>query len=156
VRDLGILANPDDPFGPRGPTPQSFCYRIETRARDLNAFGQVLDRVPAATTPGLAACANRSGELFYDIVNATLKPINSTSVLFGSPIAARPIFVDVEGGRITGGVNPATLAGRPAQLLVFHHQNAPFPQAEIITVAQPPATGFASGRGRAYLPLASQ
>jgi hypothetical protein len=156
VRDLGILANPDNPFGPRGPAPQSFCYRIETRARDLNNFGQVLDRVPAAATPGLAACANRGGELFYDIVNATLKPINSTSVLFGSPIAARPMFVDVEGGQITGGVNPATLAGRPAQLLVFHHQNAPFPQAEIVIVAQPPATGFAASKERAYLPLASQ
>jgi len=157
VRDLAIPVNPDDPFGPKGPVPERFCYHIETRARDLNMFGQVLDRVPDAASAPVAACANRSGVLLYDIVGATLKPINSTSPVFGSPLAARPIFVDVNGEQITGGVNAAALATQSAQLLIFHHHNAPFPQAEVIDIAaQAMISQLSALKARAYLPITFQ
>jgi subtilisin family serine protease len=154
VKDLAIPVNPDDPFGPKGPVPERFCYHIETRARDFNLFGQVLDRVPDAASAPVAACANRSGVLLYDIAGATLKPINSTSPVFGSPLSARPIFVDVDGGQITGGVNAAALATQGAQLLIFHHHNAPFPQAEVIDITtQAAISQLAAYQARAYLPF---
>ncbi len=155
VRDLAIPVNPDDPFGPRGPVPQRFCYHIETRARDLNLFGQVLDRVPDATSAPVADCANRSGVLLYDIPGATLKPINSTSQVFGSSLAARPIFVDVDGGQISGGVNAAALAAHGAQLLIFHHHNAPFLQAEVVDItSQITINQLTEIKVQAYLPIA--
>jgi hypothetical protein len=155
VQDLAIPVNPDVPFGPKGPVPQRFCYHIETRAHDLNLFGQVLDRVPDAASAPLAACGNRSGVLLYDIAGATIKPINSTSPVFGSPLSARPIFVDVEGEWITGGVNPAGLAARGAQLLVLHHHNAPFPQAEVVGISSQVAiSDLARNRASVYIPIA--
>jgi len=155
VRDLAIPVNPDDPFGPKGPVPQRFCYHIETRAHDLNMFGQVLDRVPDAASAPVAACANRSGVLLYDIIGAALKPINSTSPVFGSPLSARPIFVDVDGEQIAGGVNAAELAVHGAQLLIFHHHNAPFPQAEVIDITSQVTSGqLAANKVRVYLPIA--
>ena len=157
VKDLALPLNPADPAGPNGPVPQRFCYHIETRARDLNAFGQVLDRVPDATSAPLAACANRSGVLLYDIPGAKLKPVNSTSPVFGSPLAARPIFVDVEGGQITGGVDAIALAHQGAQLLILHHHNTPFPQAEVINISAQLAVGqLTMLTARAYLPMAFQ
>jgi hypothetical protein len=155
VKDLAIPVNPDDPFGPKGPVPQRFCYHIETRARDLNLFGQVLDRVPDAASTPVAACANHSGVLLYDIAGATLKPINSTSPVFGSPLSARPIFADVDGGQITGGVNATELATHSAQLLIFHHHNAPFPQAEVIDITPQAAIGrLPAIKTRVDLPIA--
>lgn len=132
---LALPLDPNNPAGPSGPTPTSFCYHVETRARDIGNFRQVVDRVPEISSPAIAACGNRAGVLRYDILNAVIAPINTSNFIFGSPTAARPLFVDTEGGRITGGVNPAQLAAHPVQkLLILHHHNAPFPQAELVDV----------------------
>lgn len=133
--DLALPIDPNNPAGPRGPTPTSFCYRVEARARAQNAFHDLIDRVPDATAAPLAECANRSGELFYDILNPAIAPINTTDFVFSAPIAARPIFVDVDGGTISGMARADVLAGRGgAQLLILHHHNAAFPQAELVPI----------------------
>jgi hypothetical protein len=156
ARDLAIPLNPDVPFGPKGPVPSSFCYHVETRARDANFFSDLVDRVPELASPPQAACGGRGGVLLYDIPGATLKPINSTSPVFGSALAARPIFVDVNGGQISGGVNGAAVtANGGAQLLILHHHNAPFPQAQVVNltpqlVRQQPL----APQARNFLPLA--
>jgi hypothetical protein len=135
VTNLALPLDPTNPAGPTGPAPASFCYHVETRARDIGNFRQVVDRVPEASSPAIAECANRAGVLRYDIQNSVIAPINTNNFIFGSPTAARPIFLDIEGGTITGGVNPAQLAARPIQkLLILHHHNAPFPQAELVNV----------------------
>jgi hypothetical protein len=135
VPNLALPLDPNNPAGPKGPTPASFCYHVETRARDIGNFRQVIDRVPEAGSPAIAACGNRAGVLRYDIPNAVIAPINTSNFIFGSPTAARPLFIDTEGGLITGGVNPAQLAAHPVQrLLILHHHNAPFPQAELVDV----------------------
>jgi hypothetical protein len=135
VRNLALPLDPNFPAGPTGPTPSSFCYHIETRARDASNFEQLVDRVPAASSPAIAACGNRAGVLRYDIPNAAIAPVNTRNLVFAAPTAARPIFVDVEGGAITGAVNPTQLAARPGtKLLILHHQNGPFRQAELVDV----------------------
>jgi hypothetical protein len=148
VPSLALPLDPNNPAGPRGPTPSSFCYHVETRARDIGNFAQVVDRVPEAGSPAIAACGNRAGVVQYDLQNFVIAPINTTNFIFGAPTAARPIFVDVEGGAITGAVNPVQLAARPVQnLLILHHHNAPFPQAELVnvnTAVPAPASGVAN------------
>jgi hypothetical protein len=136
--NLALPLDPNFPDGPKGPTPSGFCYHVETRARDAGNFEQVVDRAPAATSPVIAACGNRAGVLRYDIQNSAIAPVNTTNFIFGAPTAARPIFVDTNGGVITGAVNTAQLAARPGtKLLILHHHNAPFPQAELVDVSLP-------------------
>jgi hypothetical protein len=135
VRNLALPLDPSFPTGPTGPTPSSFCYHVETRARDASNFEQLIDRVPEASSPAIAACGNRPGVLRYDILNAAIAPVNTRNLVFAAPTAARPIFVDIEGGAITGAVNPTQLASRPGtKLLILHHQNGPLRQAEIVDV----------------------
>jgi hypothetical protein len=135
IPNLALPLDPNFPTGPKGPTPSSFCYHVETRARDVDDFAHVVDRVPAAGSPAVAACGNRAGVLRYDIQSSAIAPINTSNFIFGAPTAARPIFVDTDGGAITGGINPAQLALRPStKLLILHHHNAPFPQAEVVDI----------------------
>jgi hypothetical protein len=150
--NLALPLDPNMPAGPRGPTPSSFCYHVETRARDAGNFGQLVDRVPEASSPAIAACGNRAGVLRYDIPNYALAPINTRDFVFGAPTAARPIFVDVDGGAITGGVNPARLTpGSSQKLLILHHHNAPFPQAELVDAIAGSAVG---GTSQMRIPIA--
>jgi hypothetical protein len=158
---LPNLAPPLDPnnlTGPKGPVPTSFCYHVETRARDLGNFGLVVDRVPDIGSPALAACGNRGGVLRYDIQNFVIAPINTTNFVFGAPTSARPIFVDVRGGQITGAVNAAMLAAHPDQkLLILHHHNAPVPRAEIVGIIGPlPAPLGADGKPWVHVPIATR
>lgn len=135
--DLGMPLDPANPNGPKGPAPSSFCYRVETRARAANGFKQVLDRVPAADAAPVTACGTRPGELLYDILNPGIAPINTSNFIFSTPIAPRPIFLDVNGGAITGQARSDVLAARSgAKLLILHHHNAPYPQAEVVDVRQ--------------------
>jgi subtilisin family serine protease len=137
LRDLGLPADPANAASPKGPPPSSFCYHVETRSRDLSSFAQAVDRVPADTEPGIAACANRSGQLLYDVQNYAIAPINVTNFIFAQSTTARPLFLDIESGRVTGAVNWPTLATRSrVQMLVLHHHNAPYPQAEIVEVVK--------------------
>ncbi|HEU5098277.1 MAG TPA: hypothetical protein VFU22_04630, partial [Roseiflexaceae bacterium] len=155
LTSLALPLDPNNPFGPKGPTPASFCYHVETRARDIGDFRQVVDRVPEASSPAIAACGNRAGVLQYDIQNYVLAPINTTNFIFGAPNAARPIFLDVEAGAITGGVNPAQLAARPVQkLLILHHHNAPFPQAELVDVNTAAPAPAQADRNQVRMPIA--
>jgi Subtilase family/Domain of unknown function (DUF4397) len=138
ITNLALPLDPSNPTGPKGATPSSFCYHVETHARDAGDFEQVVDRVPEAGSAVIAACGNRAGVLQYNIQNSAIAPINTRNFIFGSPTAARPIFVDIDGGAITGGVNPAQLAARPGtKLLILHHHNASFPQAEVVDVNLP-------------------
>ena len=136
LSDLGMPLDPARPNGPKGPPPAKFCYHVETRARDRAFFGEVVDRVPDAAAPAIAACNNRAGVLLYDVQNYAIAPINTANLVFGQGSAARPVFVDIDGGQISGGVNSAVLAARGAELLVLHHQNAPYPQAEVVGVSR--------------------
>jgi subtilisin family serine protease len=139
LRDLALPLDPANPGGPKGPVPASFCYRVLTRARDQGAFTPVIDRVPAATAPAAPACASRPGQLLYTVTNYAIAPINTTMLPFAARGFERPIFADVEGGRITGGFNPAGFAARGgAEMLVFHHHNTPYPRAEVVPVAVGP------------------
>jgi len=138
IPNLALPLDPNLPAGPKGATPSSFCYHIETRARDANYFEQVIDRVPEAGSPVSAACGNRAGVLRYDLLSAAIAPINTRNFILGASTAARPLFVDIEGGAITGAVNSAQLVARSgAKLLILHHHNAPFQQAEIVNVNPP-------------------
>jgi hypothetical protein len=155
IPNLAIPLDPNNPSGPKGPTPSSFCYHVETRARDVGNFEQVVDRVPEATSPAIAACGNRAGVLRYDIQNAAITPVNTQNFLFGAPTAARPIFVDTNGGAITGGVNTAQLAARPGtKLLILHHHNAPFPQAQVVDVTLPIAVDALGEKAWMHVPVA--
>jgi hypothetical protein len=155
IPNLALPLDPNIPTGPKGPTPSSFCYHVETRARDASYFEQVIDRVPEAGSPAIAACGNRAGVLRYDIQNSAIAPINTRNFILGSPTAARPLFVDIEGGAITGAVNPAQLAAQPGtKLLILHHHNAPFPQAEVVDINPPIPVAALGGTSRMHVPLA--
>nr|MDQ2998144.1 hypothetical protein [Chloroflexota bacterium] len=154
ILNLALPLDPNLPTGPKGPTPASFCYHVETRARDASYFEQVIDRVPDAGSPAIAACGNRAGVLRYDIQNAAIAPINTRNFILGAPTAARPLFVDIEGGAITGAVNPALLAAQPGtKLLILHHHNAPFAQAEIVNINPPVAVAALEGTSWMRVPL---
>lgn len=114
-------------------------YHVETRARDAGHFGRVVDRVPAL------------GELEYDLAQPAIAPIN----LAVPNLAQRPVFVDSDGGQITGAVTPAVLAARGSQqLLVLHHHNLPPAQAEVVEVrGVPPSAGQAPANFRVFAPL---
>ena len=153
--NLALPLDPSNPTGPKHATPSSFCYHVETRARDTSDFEQVVDRVPEAGSPIIAACGNRAGVLRYDIQNSAIAPINTTNFVFGAPTAARPIFVDIDGGAITGGVNPAQLTARPGtKLLILHHHNAPFPQAEVVEINLPISVAALDDKAWMRVPLA--
>ena len=110
--------------------------------------------MPEAGSPAIAACGNRAGVLRYDIQNSAIMPINTINFIFGAPTAARPIFVDIDGGAITGGVNPAQLALRPGtKLLVLHHHNAPFPQAEVVDINLPSPVAALGEKSRMRMPI---
>ena len=150
IPNLALALDPNNPTGP-----SSFCYHVETRARDAGDFEQVVDRVPEAGSPAIAACGNRAGVLRYDIPNSAIAPINTRNFIFGAPTAARPIFVDIEGGAITGGVNPAQLALRPGtKLLILHHHNAPFPQAEVVDINLPVSVAALGEKSWMRMPIA--
>jgi hypothetical protein len=153
--NLALPLDPNNPAGPKGMTPSSFCYHVETRSRDTGNFAQVVDRVPEAGSPVIAACGNRAGVLRYDILNPAIAPINTTTFTFGAPTAARPIFVDTNGGVITGGVDPAQLALQPGRrLLILHHHNAPFPQAELVNINTPIPVSAVGEKIRVRVPIA--
>jgi hypothetical protein len=114
----------------------------------------VIDRVPEAGSPAIAACGNRAGVLRYDLQNSAIAPINTRNFILGSPTAARPLFVDIEGGAITGAVNPALLAAQPGtKLLILHHHNAPFPQAEVVDINPPFPVAALGGTSSMHMPL---
>jgi hypothetical protein len=103
----------------------------------------------------IAGCGNRGGVLGYVFLNSAIAPINTWNFIFGGPNAARPIFVDTNGGAITGGVNPAQLASRPGtKLLILHHHNAPFPQAEVVDINPPISIAAGGDKARARIPIA--
>lgn len=133
--DLALPLDPANPAGPKGPTPSSFCYHVETRARALGDFSQIIDRAPAVDTAPVVGCGGRGGVLLYDIFNPAIAPINTTNFIFSVPIAPRPIFVDIQGGAVTGQVRPDIIAARGgARLLILHHHNVPAQQAEVLDV----------------------
>jgi subtilisin family serine protease len=106
-----------------------FRYHVETLARDADRFGRVVDRVPAV------------GSLEYDIAHPALAPINVITPLLPN----RPVFLDIDGGQIVGGVDAAALAARGTQrLLVLHHHNPPATQAEVVEVRIQPQAALAS------------
>ncbi len=152
VASLALPLNP----APTGPPPASFCYHVETRSRDAGLFGQVVDRVPATGAPPVTGCGARSGVLFYDVTGYSVAPINTSNFIFGTPTSARPIFLDVDGGQITGGVNPVLLASRGhVKMLILHHHNTPYPQAEVVDFAMPVEAQRPLGnQPRAFVPLA--
>jgi hypothetical protein len=155
VANLALPLDPNLPTGPKGAAPSSFCYHVETRARDAGYFGQVVDQVPEAGSPVIAACGNRAGVLRYEIQNAAIAPINTRNFILGAPTAARPLFVDIDGGAITGAVNPSQLVARPGtKLLILHHHNAPFPQAELVDINPPVAVAALGDKSRVHVPLA--
>ncbi|MBK9715828.1 MAG: S8 family serine peptidase [Kouleothrix sp.] len=132
--DLALPLDPANPTGPKGPVPTSFCYHVQTLARGQGLLSQVVDRVPEPDSPMVAGCGLHNGVLLYDVANYAIAPINTTNFLFAQPTQARPIFLDVDGGLITGGVNPSVLSQRGAELLVLHFHNAPSPAAQPVTV----------------------
>jgi hypothetical protein len=99
------------------PAQTRFRYHVETRARDADRFGQIVDRVPAV------------GSLEYDLARPAIAPINTAmSILF-----RRTLFLDVPGSQIVGVVDPVVLAARGRQqLLILHHHNPPPQQAEVV------------------------
>jgi subtilisin family serine protease len=115
-------------------------YHVETRARDADGFTRRLDRVPAV------------GVLEYDVAHPTIAPISAAPLV----VNRRPLFVDVDGGQITGAVNPVALAARGGQkLLILHHHNQPAQQAEVVDMrsSTPIPPGAVPGSFRRYLPL---
>lgn len=156
LENLALPLDPSNPNGPKGPIPSSFCYHVETRARDLAGFGATLDRVPGLSAPPVAGCGNRGGVLLYDVPNYAIAPINTTNAVFAPRTFERPVFLDVDGGRITGGYNPAVAAARGgAELLVLHHHNAPYPRAEVVPVGGRPSASAQPGTA-AYVPVAQR
>jgi hypothetical protein len=116
-------------------TRSHFSYHVETRARDADGFRRVVDRVPA------------TGSLEYDLTQTAISPIAN------SPLQ-RPLFIDNEGGQVSGAVNPSVLVARGGQkLLLLHHHNVPAQQAEVVDLAVPvPFQGRATSF-RSMLPL---
>jgi hypothetical protein len=115
-------------------------YHVETRARDADGFTQRLDRVPEV------------GVLEYDVAHPTIAPINAAPLV----VNRRPLFVDVDGGQITGAVNPVALAAHGGQkLLILHHHNQPAQQAEVVDMrsSTPIPPGAVPGSFRRYLPV---
>lgn len=99
-------------------------YHIETLARDADSFTRLVDRVPA------------TGSLEYDVARPAIAPINT------APIAGRrPLFLDIQGGQISGAADPLLVATRQGQkLLILHHHNQPAQQAELVDVRSSVAT----------------
>jgi subtilisin family serine protease len=96
-------------------------YHIETRAR-VAGFGEVVDRVPT------------TGVLDYNIADPLIAPINDITPIF----VRRPLFLDIDGGRISGSADAAALAIRGSgKLLILHHHNVPDQQAEIVDIRSP-------------------
>jgi hypothetical protein len=116
----------------------TFQYRIETYSRDVENFGQIVDRVPS------------SGMLQYNLTTAPIAPYNSQEPLIGQ----RPLFLELQQGTITGSVNPATLTTSGAQLLVLHHnqQNS----AELVLITTDPNPIKRSTIYQIHLPLLSR
>jgi hypothetical protein len=111
--------------------------------------------VPEASSPAIAACGNRAGVLRYDLQNSAIAPINTRNFILGAPTAARPLFVDIEGGAITGAVNPTLLAAQPGtKLLILHHHNAPFPQAEVVGINLPNSVAALGDTSWMHVPIA--
>ena len=105
-------------------THTSFRYHVETRARDIGNFAQVVDRVPA------------SGSLEYNILNPAIAPINAVRSL--PNLYQRPVFADVDGGHVHMAVNQETLDQRQEQfILLLHHHNPVETQAEILSIHKP-------------------
>jgi hypothetical protein len=106
-------------------------YHIETFARDADGFRQLIDRVPA------------TGSLEYNVLNPALAPINMSPLV----VRSRPLFLDVDGGQITGAVNLPVLTARGHQpLLILHHHNMPTGQAEVVDVRSAVTVGGNSER----------
>ncbi len=115
-----------------------FRYHIETRARDAYNFGQLVDRVPAA------------GSLEYDVAHPAIAPINTTTSIF----VRRPLYLDVDGGQISGVADPVLLAARHGQdLLILHHHNLPAQQAEVVEVRSSVSILPLGRRVRMLLPM---
>lgn len=114
------------------------AYHVETRARDVNDFNDVVDRVPT------------TGNLEYDIANAAVTPVNTSSVL-----RQRPLFLDTDGSVITGGaLSGEVILRQEENLLLLHHHNPPGAQAEVVQLRAPvlnPARADMSPR--VYLPM---
>ncbi len=111
-------------------------YHVETRARDANGFSTVVDRVPA------------TGSLTYDIATAAVVPINTTGLL-----RQRPLFVDTDGGSITGLIGAGPTQPVAQGVLLLHHHNLASSQAEVVEVRRPAALELAP---RLYIPFAAQ
>ncbi len=114
-------------------------YHIETLARDADRFTQLVDRVPAA------------GSIEYDVARPAIAPINT------APIAGRrPLFLDVQGGQISGAANSMLVATRQGQkLLLLHHHNTPAQQAELVDVRSSVAATPLAQQRRVLLPIVS-
>lgn len=113
-----------------------FSYHVETRDRDANGFGTVIDRVPAA------------GSLTYDITNAAVVPVNTSGLL-----RQRPLFVDTNGGSISGTIGAGASQPVSQSILLLHHHNVFPAQAEVVDVRRTAALQLAP---QLYIPLASQ
>lgn len=109
-----------------------FRYHVETRARDGELFGQVIDRVPA------------TGSLEYDIMRAAVAPVNAEGTL-----RFRPLFVDTNGFSVSGAVVPDLLRERQPSVLLLHHHNLPAAQAEVVPLQFDTALPFVN-----YFPMA--
>jgi subtilisin family serine protease len=127
------------------PGQASFRYRLETRARDRSFFTSAVDRVPELDPAGHVQW------LQYDINQTAIAPINVVTPI----IPLRPIFLDVDGGQMTGAVNTAVLSTRPStRMLVLHLHNQPSAQAEIVDVRS--SAAFVETRlstSRVFLPV---
>jgi hypothetical protein len=111
-------------------------YHVETRARDASGFGTVIDRVPA------------TGSLSYDIASAAVVPVNTAGLL-----RQRPLFVDTDGGSVTGYAGSGSSQPVSQGLLLLHHHNV-FPyQAEVVDVRRPATLQLSP---RLYIPLATR
>jgi subtilisin family serine protease len=121
------------------PGQTSIRYHIETRTR-VSGFHEVVDRVPA------------TGALDYNIADPLIAPINDITPIF----VQRPLFLDVDGGRISGAADAVALAIHGSgKLLILHHHNEPSEQAEIVDIRSP--TPFTSRKPQFYVwtPLVS-
>jgi subtilisin family serine protease len=115
-----------------------FRYHIETRARDADGFTRIVDRVPT------------TGSIEYDVAHPAIAPINTATPIF----VRRPLFLDVNGGQISGAVDPVLLAARHGQdLLILHHHNLPLQQAEVVEVRSSVAVQPLAQRARVLLPV---
>ena len=117
------------------PGQTQLSYHVETRARDANGFGTVVDRVPA------------TGSLTYDIASAAVVPINTTGIL-----RQRPLFVDTNGGSVTGLIGVGTSQPVTQGMLLLHHHNLASAQAEVVEIRRPASLELAP---RLYVPFAA-